>query len=263
MNIRHRGPGPTSGHPWFTQALVAILVMSGIGACAPYGERVAPLPLASSASDHLDIDGAQLTAQSYLDPQQAEAAFGFDIRAAGLLPVRFTVDNQSRAVLRINPQQAFLIDWEGQAWPLLTADQAYSRVSRAVQLQEIGKGAGQSAALMGAAGAATGFALGMLLGEGLGRTTLQGVDIGSGLGVFLGVTETTNGLEGKIRRDLANKSLRNHRILPGELAYGVLFFPGQGEARSARNLRLGIELDSYPQVVTLPLKPTLPPAPSQ
>lgn len=263
MSNRQHALCPSSLPHRLGLALGAIVATAGIPACAPYGERVAPLPLASSSADHLDIQGAQVIAQPYLDPQQAEAAFGFDIRGAGLLPVRFTLDNQSSAVVRINPQQTFLIDWAGQAWPVLTADQAYSRVSRVVQLQEIGKGAGQSAILMGAAGAATGFALGMLLGEGLGRTTLQGVEVGTQLGAFIGATDAVNGLEGKIRRDLASKSLRNQRILPGELAYGVLFFPGQEEALSAQSLRLGIELDSYPQVVSVPLKPISSSVPSQ
>ncbi|HUL11349.1 MAG TPA: hypothetical protein VLU73_04160 [Methylococcaceae bacterium] len=259
MTSHHKPFSRTAARHWLIQTLAACLTVS-LAACAPYGERVAPVPLPSPRSDHIDIQGALLTAQPYPDPQQAEAAFGFDIRGAGLLPVRFSLDNRSDSVVRINPQQTFLIDLDGQAWPVLTADQAYNRISRAVEFQEIGKAAGKSAALIGAAGAVTGFALGVLLGEGVGKTTLQGVEVGTSVGAFFGGADAVYGLETKIRQDLAAKSLRNQRIQPGELAYGVLFFPGQDEARTARSLRLSIELDSYPQVVNLPLKPTSPTA---
>jgi hypothetical protein len=243
---------------WLPQALGAPLAAAILAACAPYGERIAPIPLPYSRSDHIDIQGAQVAAQAYVDPRQAETAFGFDIRGAGLLPVRFALDNRSDSVVRVNPQQTFLIDVDGQAWPVLTADQAYNRISRAVEFQEIGKEAGKSAALIGAAGAVTGFALGVLLGEGVGKTTLQGVEVGAPVGAFFGGTDAAYGLETKIRQDLAAKSLRNQRIQPGELAYGVLFFPGKEEARTARSLRLSIELDSYPQVVSLPLNRVTP-----
>jgi hypothetical protein len=263
MTNHHKPFSHALGRHWLPQALVAAsLAVSILASCAPYGERVAPIPLPSSRGDHIDIQGAQVTAQPYVDPKQAEAAFGFDIRGAGLLPVRFALDNQSGSVVRVNPQQTFLIDLDGQAWPVLTAEQAYNRIGRAVEFQEIGKGAAKSATLIGAAGAVTGFALGVLLGEGVGKTTLQGVEVGTSVGAFFGGTDAAYGLETKIRQDLAAKSLRNQRVQPGELAYGVLFFPGREEARTARSLRLSIELDSYPQVVNLPLKPISPIAPS-
>lgn len=227
-----------------------------LASCTPYGERIAPIPLPSLHGNHIDIQGAQLAAQPYVDPKQAEAAFGFDIRGAGLLPVRLALDNQSGSVVRINPQQTFLVDGEGQAWPVLTQDQAYNRISRAIEFREIARGAGKSATLMGAAGAVTGFALGVLLGEGVGKTTLQGIEVGTPVGALFGGGDAVYGLEAKIRQDLLAKTLRNQRVQPGELAYGVLFFPGSEEARSARSLRLGIELDSYPQVVNLPLDRT-------
>jgi len=243
----------TNRHNLFSHVLSPIFAATVLTCCTPYGERIAPVPLPSSRGNHIDVQGAQMAAQPYVDPKEAEAAFGFDIRGAGLLPVRIALDNQSGAVVRINPEQTFLIDQEGQAWPVLTQDQAYNRINRAIEFQEIGRGAGKSALLIGAAGAVTGFALGVLLGEGVGKTTLQGMEVGAPVGAFFGGTDTVNALETRIRQDLLAKTLRNRRVQPGELAYGVLFFPGREEARSAGSLRLGIELDSYPQVVNLPL----------
>jgi len=245
-----------------TAVLVAVLAASLIASCTPFDERVPPVPLPSTEFDHIDIQGAQVTAQAYLDPKQAQAAFGFDIRGAGLLPVRVALDNQSFSVVRINPQQTFLVDRIGQAWPVLTADQAYNRINRKVELAEMGKSAGKSAVLLSAAGAATGFGLSVILGSAIGTPVAQGAAAGAAVGAITGSTDALNGLEAKIRQDLVRKTLRNQRVQPGELAYGVLFFPGKEEARSAQSLRLSIELDSYPVSVNLPLKQPAPYSPA-
>jgi hypothetical protein len=63
-------------------------------------------------------------------------AFGFNIRKAGLLPVRFVIDNQAQARVSVYSAQTFLLDCEGQAWPLLTSEQAYDRVKGYVEAGE-------------------------------------------------------------------------------------------------------------------------------
>ncbi len=66
-----------------------------MSACSTYGERVAPVPLPSSQQNAVSVNGAELVAQGYIDPQASRDAFGFDARKAGPLPVRFVIDNQS------------------------------------------------------------------------------------------------------------------------------------------------------------------------
>ena len=232
-----------------------VLLTALLTACATQHDRIVPLPLPTSQNDHIDVQGASLTATPYIDPKEAEAAFGFDVRGAGLLPVRIAIDNQGSSVVRIDPQQTFLIDKEGQAWPVLTSEQAYNRAHRAMELQEIAAGSGKSAALLGVAGGLTGFALSVILSRGVGTPLAQGILAGASLGAVTGGVEAEYALESKIRRDLATKTLRNQRIQPGQLAYGMLFFPGQNEVQSAEGLRIGLDFDSYPQVLNLPLKP--------
>ncbi|MEZ4485522.1 MAG: hypothetical protein R2864_13355 [Syntrophotaleaceae bacterium] len=59
------------------------------------------------------VAGAQVAAQSYADSAAAKQAFGFDIRAAGLLPVQVVIDNGGASALNMVPEQTFLIDADG------------------------------------------------------------------------------------------------------------------------------------------------------
>jgi len=240
---------------------VILLMCALLVSCMGYENRIPPVPLPSSNSDHVDVDGARVAAEAYADPEQAEKAFGFDIRGAGLLPVRLVIDNQSSSVVKVNPQQTFLIDRDGQAWPLLTGEQAHNRVASAVQFGTLVSNAAQDAAWGIGAGALTSFAIGLILdggfGSGFSNNLPEHAAVGASLGAIVGGGQNTQVLEDRIRRDLIGKSLRNQRLQPGELAHGYLFFPGKDEARSAKTLRIGLELDGYPEVANLPLRPAL------
>lgn len=236
------------------KCLAALLACTLLNACAHREGQVAPIPMPGLSDDHVDVQGVRVTAVAYTDEDQAETAFGFDILGAGLLPVRVGVDNQSLTVVKVNPQQTFLIDLDGQAWPILTAEQAYNRAAKAVELGVITTEGAKSAALLGTAGAIGSFALAVVLSRSVATPVIQGATAGAALGAITGGSDAMSGLENKVRSDLSRKALRNQQIQPSEMAYGVLFFPARDEARGARNVRLGLELDGYPQTVTVPLK---------
>jgi hypothetical protein len=234
-----------------TLSVFGVLLLQG---CPhPSQPRVAPVPLPENAPEHANVQGTLLAARAYADGKKAEQVFGFDIRGAGLLPVRFAVDNQGAAVMSLHPEQIFLMDREGQAWPLLSAEQARNRVGRALEFRENLQGSLRSAEVLGAVGAATGFALGIMTPYGNFSSLLKGAAVGVSLGALDNALGAQSGQETEILRDLGRKNLGNLRILPGELVHGYLFFPGREEARSAVNLRLGVEMDGYPQVIHLPL----------
>ncbi|KFI22775.1 hypothetical protein [Nitrosococcus oceani] len=220
-------------------------------ACATYGERVAPVPFPEAQSDHVDVDGAKVVARAFANNKEANQAFGFDIRGAGLFPIRFVIDNQSPLAARVRADQTFLVDDQGQAWPLLTAEQAYQRVRSHVELGETAKGASKPAALLGAAGALAGMAIGIVTGQNIGEITAKGAAAGAAAGALYGGTKRHGELDQQIRQDLLRESLRNERIRPGELAYGYLFFPGKEEAHSAKALRLGLKLGEKSHIVTM------------
>ncbi|MGR9053496.1 MAG: hypothetical protein ACU84J_12685 [Gammaproteobacteria bacterium] len=233
-------------------ACLSMATLFGVTACATYGDKVAPVPLPSSFSEHMEIRGALLAATSYVDDGKAEAAFGFDIRAAGLLPVRLVIDNQSGMGLGIEPQQTFLIDRKGQAWPLLTREQAFKRVKDEVEIGETFKGAIKPSLMFGAAGAVAGFAVGVLTGD-IGEAVAKGAALGAGAGALYGGVSRQKEYGSEISKGLMRNALRNERVKPGELAYGYLFFPGRDEAESAAALRLGLSIGNEQHIVTVPL----------
>lgn len=232
-------------------ALLSLVLM--LSACATYGERVAPVPLPGSERAHVEVEGVKILAQAFANDREASDAFGFDIRGAGLLPVRLVIDNQSQGDVRVSSDQSFLIDAERQAWPLLSAEQAYRRVRSHVELGETAEGAGRPALLLGAAGAIVGAAIGIVAGHDIGETVGKGAAVGAAAGALSGGARQYEELDGRIRRDLVQESLRNSRIRSGELAYGYLFFPGREEAKSASVLRLAVDVNGKRRVVHVPL----------
>ena len=84
-------------------AVVGLLLAALVSGCATYGERVAPIPLPEAHANHVEVAGVKLVARPYVDKKEAKAVFGFDIRGAGLLPVRFVIDNQSRERVEVVP----------------------------------------------------------------------------------------------------------------------------------------------------------------
>ncbi len=235
-------------------ALLGGLLALGAAGCATYEERVAPVPMPAAQADHVTVAGAKLVARAYAESREAQKVFGFDVRGAGLLPVRFVMDNQSGQSAQVVPDQTFLIDRQGQAWPLLSSDQAYQRVKRHVEVGETFKGAAKPGLLAGAAGAVAGAAVGVLTGENVGESAGKGAAAGAAAGAILGGAARRGELGAEIREDLAQQSLQNRAVEPGDLAYGYLFFPGRDEAESARELRLALEIGGTRHVAVLPLR---------
>jgi hypothetical protein len=234
-------------------AVVGWMVASLVTGCATYGDRVAPIPLPEAQADHVEVAGVKLVAHPYVDRREAKAVFGFDIRGAGLLPVRFVIDNQSRDTVQVVPGQTLLVDVEGNAWPLLSADQAYRRVKGKVEVGETFLGAAKPATLLGAAGAVAGFAVGVITGENLAEATSKGAVLGAAAGAVGGGASRYGELGSQVSNDLARQSLQNRRVGRGELAHGYLFFPGDKEAQSAKTLRLGVKIGATSHIVNLPL----------
>jgi len=232
-------------HRWIIATSITCLVVA-LSACSTYKDRVAPVPLPSLQVNHVEVNGIMISANAYVDDDAASAALGFDARGAGLLPVRFVIDNQSQQTVKVNPVQTFLIDYQGQAWPLLSSEQAYSRVKNEVEIGETFKGSITPSVLAGAAGAVAGFAIGILSGGNIAKIMGKGAAVGASIGAIGGSTSRYSELDRELRNDLYQKTLQNNTIRPGELAYGYLFFPGSSdEAQSASALRLSLRFGRH------------------
>jgi len=178
--------------------------------------------------------GTRFQALAYVNRQQSAAAFGLDIRNAGLLPLRISIDNRAGAAVKIIPRQTFLIDLENQAWPLLTSVQAFGRLEQA-GIHDL---AYSSKPALDAMDSLTGFALNV--------TT----------SATFSADATAYALpETRITENLKHKDLRNPTIPSGKVASGVLFFPGREEASSAHSLRICYEQDGRLKFLNLPLNP--------
>lgn len=230
-----------------------LFINASLFACSTYSDRVTPVPLPLLQNDHINVDGVLLVARAYVNTDVAKTAFGFDIRSAGLLPVKVVIDNQSGDVVNLQGQHSFLLDQKGQAWPLLTARQANKRVKNQVETAETVLGTGMPAILMGAAGAVAGLAIGVLTGDNLGEAAMKGAVLGGATGAIYGGATRRQEIDDEVGVNLMDQSLHNQQIAAGALAHGYLFFPGLDEADSAQILRLSLVIKEQPRVVNISL----------
>jgi len=244
-SIRHRS---RNAYRAIIVLFLSLLVLAG---CARYGHRVSPVLLPGAQPEHVAVNGVEMLAVAFPDAKTAEDRFGFDVRGSGLLPVQLVIDNQGTQKVSINSGQTFLIDQSGQAWPLLSAEEAYQRVKGHVEMGETAKGIVKPAVLLGAAGALAGFAVGIISGQDIGESVGKGAVLGGTVGALAGGTAAYATAPEEIRTDLAQRTLRNRSVEPGQLAYGFLFFPGRKEAVSAQQLRLAITIGEEPHVLNL------------
>jgi hypothetical protein len=243
-SFRHRAAAGLSA-----LSALAVLVL----ACTAYLDRPPPLP--DLAGARLDLDGVLAAAEAYAEPRRAETAFGFDLRGAGLLPVRIALDHRGGSgVLRVAPAETFLIDGQGLAWPLLTGDQALDRVADRLPAGSAAGGPGA----FGPGGRVTGFAAALLRVEAGGWPVADRAVLVATAAEEWGVPTAPPGepalsLEERVRRDLAGRRLALQELRPGETGRGWLFFPDLDEIQGAVSLRLALEAGGRTRVVTIPL----------
>lgn len=214
--------------------------------CMRYERQVVPFKMPQNSPNAVHIDGAVIAARSFVNAEEAKAAFGFDIRQAGILPVQVAFDNKSTHPLMIIAEQTFLIDADGNVWPILEQNLAYDRLSKQTELGRVAPEAAKRGLLFGAAGAVIGAAIGIVTGTNVGAAAGKGAAIGAAAGVVSGGGQAATDqadVQAKIKGDLQTRSLQYRAVKPGELAHGFIFYPG--EAKTAKVLRLQIkELDT-------------------
>ena len=217
-----------------------------------YKDRVQPLILPLNAHNTVIVNGLYITAISYENADAAKKAFGFNIRKAGLLPVQISFQNEGEESVSLVPEQTFLVDSKNQAWPINSKERTYQRIEKYIDIGEGVAGAGKPALLLGAAGAIAGLAVGIVTGENIGKTVGQGATIGAAAGAIGGAAKSYADPKDEIKDDLRSKSLENKQILPNQIAYGMLFFPGYAnEASDTRQLKLTLSFDGNIKTINL------------
>jgi hypothetical protein len=235
------------------KVLVFLLTLTVLASCS-YKDRVQPVTLPTADSNHISVNGLFVSATAYVEEKSAEDAFGFNVRKAGLIPVQLSFQNEGTKKVEILPEQTFLLDTKNQAWPISTRERTYSRVEKYVNTGEAISGTVKPGLLMAAAGAVVGLAVGIVTGENIGQAAGKGAVIGAAAGALGGGTDAYMNAKDKVRSDLRQKSLENKQILPNQIGYGVLFFPGFAEeATGATQLKLTLSFDGEVQTVNISL----------
>lgn len=232
-------------------SIAVLIAIAALGCTTAYKAKPLPFKAPTAYDNMVETNGIQVGAQAFTDSDTAWKAFGFDIRSAGMLPVQMVFDNQGRQSVEINPGQTFLEDQAGNLWPVLTDKFAYERATKYAQTNEMFKEGAYKGFLGAAAGTIIGAAIGIVSGDDVARTAGEGAVIGAAAGSVLGGASgyASNDARASIIRDLKDKSLENQAIEPGNLAHGIIFFPG--EAETARQLRLQLRESESGKVHTL------------
>jgi len=220
--------------------LLTFVMVFSSGCGQSYKAKPLPFKTPASYDNMVNIGSSEIASRAFVDPKETKEAFGFDILAAGMLPVQVVFDNQGPHSLEINGQQTFLEDQKGNLWPVLSTKIAYERATKYAQTKEIFKEGAYSGFLGAAAGSLIGAAVGIVSGDNVAEAVGKGAAVGAAAGATLGGTGayTSDNARRKIIDDLREKSLQNNAVEPQNLAHGFLFFPG--EAKSVKQLRLQI-----------------------
>lgn len=236
--------------------LITLLIIAAhLSACATYESKSVSFRSPQDYANFQNTSGLQVGAESFADTKLAEQAFGFDIRAAGLLPVQVVIDNQSGQGIEVVSGQTFLIDETNRYWKILTNREAADRVQKATDSGAIAGGAGKGAAWGAAAGALMGLAIGVVSGRDVGSSVVKGGVLGGAGGAVIGGANKAGNdqqRDFKIADDIRDKGVEGKIMSPESLASGFIFFPG--EVSSAKELRLQVKFRGDGRVQTLNFK---------
>jgi hypothetical protein len=207
-----------------------------------------------SSPSAVSFDGAIIAARIFTE-SEAQEAFGFDIMSAGIFPVQVSFDNKSEHSIKIITDQTFLVDEESNVWPILDQTMAYDRLVKNTELGKVAPGAVKAALLLGAAGAAIGAAVGIVTATSVSVAVGKGAAIGAAAGLTVGGARGMDNtdVKYKIKEDLQSRSLQFRAINKGELAYGLIFYPGE-IIKPAKVLRLQLRASETGQIATFNMK---------
>ena len=232
-----------------------VLLALAVGSCSSY--KPTPTSFKLPRGDQaVEVFGARVSVKAYDDPKEAKQAFqGFDIRAAGLLPVQVVVQNDGPYTLRMNPAQTFVEDANENLWPVMEKKLAYDRIAKYADTHAAFK-EGAHKGFMGAmAGALIGAAIGVVSSGSVAGAAAKGAALGAAGGAVVGGASAK--ASGDARReaieDLRQKELENKVIAPGSLVYGFVFFPGEVEDATLLCLQLRIADTSRADAIEFPL----------
>lgn len=233
-------------HDCFIRILIrsgVLLSLIAVPACTPHRDASVTGHRPPLQGSGISLGALTLAAESYADAGSTLNVFGFDARAANLAPVRCRIDNRGRMPVYLHPQQAFLIDRQNLAWPLLTGEQVRNRIGNAV-LSDTAR----RAALMRLWGEKPGSIGGLAFGLQQEPQSVQ-----NRLAGLLGRRDQREALSLDTRQTSARPKEAVYTVEGSHQAEAYLLFPGREETLSAVSLRLGFEIEGVPRSINVPL----------
>lgn len=230
-----------------TKEKIAAMILSVLllASCASYERQVVPFKMPAAYPNAVSVAGATIASKAYDNPEEATAAFGFDIRGAGILPVQMIFDNTGGHPLEVVAERTYLVDAEDNLWPILEQGLAYDRLAGKTELGRVAPEAAKGVLLAGAAGAVIGAAIGIVTGQNVAAAAGKGAAVGAAAGITMGGAKGLDDRDARrqIREDLQKRTLEKRAVPPREIAHGFIFFPG--EAKKPKELRVSIrEIDT-------------------
>lgn len=221
--------------------IAIVLITALLASCQSYQRQVVPAKMPEAYPNMISVAGADIAAKVFDDPKEAESAFGFDIRGAGILPVQVIFNNKGMHSIEIASNQTLLIDMENNIWPILDSSLAYDRIAKKTDLGRVAPEAAKGGVLAGIGGALVGAAIGIVGGTNVASAAGKGAVVGAAAGAAVGGTKGyLNGdVKGQIKEDLQKRTLENRAIAPNEIAHGFIFFPG--ESGKIKEMRLTVK----------------------
>jgi hypothetical protein len=237
------------------KTICLLIIVAHLCGCATYESRSVSFRPPQDYANYLNSYGLLVGAETFADPKQAEQAFGFDIRKAGLLPVQVVIDNKSGQAVEVVSGQTFLIDETNRYSKILTNREAVERVQKFTDTGVVVSGAGKGVTFGAATGVLLGLAIGIVSGRDVGSSVVKGGVLGGVGGALIGGANKVGDdqqRENKIMNDLRDKGVEGKIMSAESLASGFIFFPG--EISSVRELRIQVKFRGDGRVQTLNLK---------
>jgi hypothetical protein len=229
-----------------------MMIAAHVSACATYSAHTVSFRPPNEYRNFQNSYGILVGAESFADKKDAEKAFGFDARAAGVVPVQLVINNKSGQTVEIVSGQTFLIDRSNRYWKILTNREAVDRVKKAADAGIFSNSATKGATGSVAAGSLMGLAIEIVSGRKVDSTAVKGEAPGATAVGGAGKAGEEKLREARIAEDVRAKGIEG-KIMPAEsLASGFIFFPG--EASSVSELRMQIKFRDSGRIQTLNLK---------
>ncbi|MDR2349574.1 MAG: hypothetical protein LBF41_02960 [Deltaproteobacteria bacterium] len=217
-----------------------------------YEFRAIPVRDMNDYPGRASLGDVRVGAESFYDSKRLTELFGFDLKAAGVVPVQLLVQNDGSTPVTVG-EGSTLRDRAGQVWEVLPSSVVYRRIDDYTSGALSGEEGAKRTALWGLAGGIIGAAAGVVSGGNVAESAGKGAAVGAAAGAAssvmgMGTTEDTSA---DVNRDFSGRSIDHATVEPGAEAHGFLYFPA--EIKEPRSLNLKITRGGKTETLRLDL----------